>query len=160
MVVQTSKVRPVDKNIISVLHSDNAATTDGITTLKTATFPGTVSGLRWDINLYSIINGATVNAQVLTWAIVVIQDGMEAGTISLDDAATYYAPEQNVLATGILIGNSVASPGGPGSIRDQGTTKTMRKLKQGDQLAFIYRLNQASATSTSIYGTVQFFYKS
>lgn len=159
LVVQSSVKRPIDKIIITVNHTDAAAITDGITTLQTTTFPGTVSGLRWDLTASNFTAGA-IATNLIAWAIVVVRDGLTPETISLTNGTTFYAPEQDVLASGWMeVTTTIPICTGPGICRDIGHTKTMRKLKAGDVLALIYR-NDTAPLSLSFHGTVQYFYKS
>ncbi len=144
--------RPIDKELKAVLQT--ATTTVVATTLKTTTFPGTVVGLRWSLGIASVI--ATSDSNVF-WAIVVIPDGEAANTPAISDGADFYTPEQNVLAfgQGFVADTDVGS--GPRSITFDGTTKTMRKLKQGDILALISL--STVAVSAQVRGVVQFFFK-
>ncbi len=144
--------RPIDKELKAVLQT--ATTTVVTTTLKTTTFPGTVVGLRWSLGIASVI--ATSDSNVF-WAIVVIPDGEAANTPAISDGADFYTPEQNVLAfgQGFVADTDVGS--GPRSITFDGTTKTMRKLKQGDILALISL--STVAVSAQVRGVVQFFFK-
>ncbi len=144
--------RPIDKELKAVLQT--ATTTVVSTTLKTTTFPGTVVGLRWSLGIASVI--ATSDSNVF-WAIVVIPDGEAANTPAISDGADFYTPEQNVLAfgQGFVADTDVGS--GPRSITFDGTTKTMRKLKQGDILALISL--STVAVSAQVRGVVQFFFK-
>ncbi len=140
--------RPIDKELKVV--NQPTISSQVATTLKTATFPGTIVGLRWSLGA---VQDAGTDITQLTWAIVVVQDGQTASAISLTDAGDMYTPEQDVLAFG-----SVVSTGTDLSAeRIEGTTKTMRKLKQGDVLQLIAI---AEATNTwLLFGAVQFFYK-
>jgi len=144
--------RPIDKELKVV---NQTATTSVVSTvLKTTTFPGTVVGLRWNIS----IRGAIATSDILThWAIVVIPDGESANTPSTSDGADFYTPEQNVLAFGVTYVRDTDVGAGPGIMNAEGTTKTMRKLKQGDVLAFITLAN--AANGSNVDGVVQFFFK-
>ncbi len=141
--------RPIDKEL-KVVNKSAVAGSQVATVLKTTTFPGTVVGLRWSLG--AVQDAGTAISQ-LTWAIIVVSDGNAASTIALSDAADMYTPEQDVLAYGCV----VASGTDINSERIEGTTKTMRKLKQGDQLQLI---TIAEATNTwTLFGVVQFFFK-
>ncbi len=142
--------RPIDKELKFV--NLTATTTVASTTLKTTTFPGTVVGLRWDIGAQASASAETVNA----WAVVVVPDGEAVNTPALSDGADFYTPEQNVLAFGAfrLENATVATDN---VFHFEGTTKTMRKLKQGDILAFL--VFSDTATSCQVDGIVQFFFK-
>ncbi len=74
--------------------------------------------------------------------------------MAISDQATFYEPEQNVLAFGV----GALEDEGPDSMTDSGTTKTMRKLMGGDKLVFI---NKGIVTNThNTNGIIQFFCKS
>lgn len=144
--------RAIDKELKVV---NQVATTAVVSTvLKTTTFPCTVVGLRWD----GVIDSITAAASALTsWAIIVVHDGNAPNTPSLSDGGNYYTPEQDVLAFGITrtLGNTVTA--GPRAVQFSGSTKTMRKLKQGDQLMFI--TFAGTAISTQVDAIIQFFCK-
>ncbi len=141
--------RPIDKELIAITKV-NVANTQVETVLKTVTFPGTVVGLRWA--LAGIQDAGTGAPSFLQWCVVVVQDGNAASTMVTTDAADMYTPEQDVLA----FGNGLTKVGIEG-VTWEGTTKTMRKMKQGDQLLFIA---VAEVTHTwELRGTIQFFFK-
>ncbi len=144
--------RPIDKELKAI--SLTATTSVASTTLKTTTFPGTVVGLRWSISLRASNTTAGSN---LFWAIVVVPDGEAVNTPAISDGADFYAPEQNVLAFGVRSLPDLDSGFGMMNVTFEGTTKTMRKLKQGDILAFLVFGNQA--TTAAVNGVVQFFFK-
>ncbi len=153
--VQTRQARrPIDKDLIGVVIT-NAGTTQRTTTLKTATFPCTVTGLRWSL---SFLNLTTTDSVQGIWVIVLVQDGEAINTISISDAATILSPEQNILAFG-AIGMMDADTGqGPTGLLVEGSTKTMRKLKAGDVLQFACIMTAGS--TNRIRGAIQFFCKS
>ncbi len=144
--------RPIDKE----LKITNQAVTNSVvsTTLKTTTFPGTVVGLRWSLSIGTTL---TTASPVIAWAIVVIPDGEAANTPALSDGADFYTPEQNVLAFGLIRAMDFDSGASPQAYMVEGTTKTMRKLKQGDVLAVISLSDTASGGFLD--GIVQFFFK-
>lgn len=143
--------RPIDKELKVV----NSQVTNSVvtTTLKTTTFPCTVVGLRWDV-MFTNDNAAEAEAG---WAVVVVQDGDSANTPALSDGADFYTPEQNVLAFGAMALDADGA-GQENTMHFSGSTKTMRKLKQGDVLQFITMGNVAA--SITYFGIVQFFCKS
>ncbi len=143
--------RPIDKELKFV--NQTSTTTVVQSTLKTTTFPGTVVGLRWSFSAQTITTGD----DIVNWLIVVIPDGEAANTPAISDGADFYTPEQNVLAFGSahILGN--AETGGNMNVQFEGTTKTMRKLKQGDVLAFITL--GIVVTGSAIDGVIQFFFK-
>ncbi len=140
--------RPIDKALVNVIHNTINATQQ-TTTLITATFPCTITGIRWDIN--TVQNGGTAIASG-RWAIVIIRDGATINTLTQSDGSDLYEPEQDVLAFGMwLIDNNTTT------IQHIGATKTMRKLQGGDALKFLC-IGVATETS-SCHGVVQFFCK-
>ncbi len=145
--------RPTDKELIYV--NQTATTSNVTTTLKTATFPCTVVGLRWSIAARNLL---TTGSPVLNWIIVLVHDGNSANTISQSNGADMYTPENDVMAFGTLILNDADSGQGPTAGSIVGQTKTMRKMQQGDLLQFITFSSLASGFAVS--GVVQFFCKS
>ncbi len=144
--------RPIDKELIVV--NQTPTTTVVATTLKTVTFPGTVVGLRWAMSAVNILTTASV---LISWAIVVVQDGESANTPSQSNGSDFYTPEQHVLAFGNMRLADLDGAAGNITHNWEGTTKTMRKLKQGDLLQFITIAGSASACNLD--GIVQFFFK-
>ncbi len=142
--------RPIDKELKAVANTVTTSVTS--TVLKTTTFPGTVVGLRWSMALKSLV----ASEVFAYWAIVVIPDGEAANTPAISDGADFYTPEQNVLAFGhgSLNSTAVASD----QVMDfEGTTKTMRKLKQGDVLVCI--TFGSDVNGAGLNGVIQFFFK-
>ncbi len=145
-----SQKRPIDKGLIIVNHS--CTTTQNSSGLALATFPCTATGLRWSI---AFQGNATLEVWG-TWAIVIVRDGLSASTMSLTDEGTMYAPEQDVLAFGVLRSADV-DKGAPSVQYIEGSTKSMRKLMGGDAILLITKLNNDTG---SIQGCVQMFCKS
>ena len=81
--------RPTDKELIYV--SQQATTANVATTLKTATFPCTIVGLRWNM----VFASTTAANNITNWIIVVVRDGNSANTISQSNGADMYTPEQD-----------------------------------------------------------------
>ncbi len=145
---ETGKKRSIDKKLIVIGHT--TSTTQQVTTLFTATFPCTLTGLRWTI---SHVN--TAGAVVTTsWALIIVRDGNVVDTIALSNAASFYNPEQDVLAFGTHTDLTTATSIG---YDVQGSTKTMRKLMGGDTLQFISLASVV--TSGNLVGVVQLFCK-
>lgn len=140
--------RPIDKSLINIAKT-LSGTTQAETVLTTATFPCTVTGLRWEING---VNDQVAD-EIVRWAIILVKDGNSANAIGASDGSTFYEPEQNVLAWGVL-GTHAAS--GPMLSVNAGTTKSMRKLMGGDRILFIVK---GDANAPKINGCVQFFCK-
>jgi len=141
-VVAISPKRPIDKQLISINNTWPTAQSD--LAMYTATFPCTVTGLRWEIVL-----GSNAGAPVsIKWVIARTKDGLAAGTIGTNP---FFTPEVEVMAAGV----ATVAAGQNMTMAD--STKTMRKLQNGDKLHFSY-----IATATNIVGSVliQFFVKS
>ncbi len=137
--------RPIDKKLIGVVHT--VSTTQAFTALITATFPCTIVGFRWDL-AFDHITGAPD----FQWALVIVRDGNVVSTLALSNGADFYTPEQNVLAFGVGFIYADIVP------REySGTTKTMRKLMGGDQIAIISLASVVN--SVLLHGVVQFFCK-
>ncbi len=145
-----SQKRPIDKNLVFVAKSAVDATQVS-TTLITATFPCTITGLRWQI---ATDRAAGTGAASFYWAIILVKDGNSANAIAISDGATFYEPEQNVLAFGL----GVLEDEGPDSMLAVGSTKTMRKLMGGDTIVFIVR--GVATNTTNLDAIIQFFCKS
>lgn len=85
------------------------------------------------------------------WALILVKDGNIVSTMSTSDAASFYEPEQNVLAFG------VSDIGVLDQVTWNDKTKTMRKVMAGDQVQLIAISD--SAANTRLKGVVQFFCK-
>ncbi len=143
--------RPIDKNLVCVNKSAIGASQVSTTIRAAVTFPSTLTGLRWSLNVFN--NAGTAETQCF-WAIAVVPQGTTASTLAFSDAATLYSPEKNVLTFGMH--SSLTSVGAQGHMFE-GSTKTMRKLQVGDTVVFIAI---AEATNTwSALGVVQYFLK-
>jgi len=154
LVYQVSQKRPIDKNILAVRVDEDASQQELI--LYTATFPATMTGLRWDGGIM-MTNAGSGSQQEVAWAIVLNQEGLAPDLLafpSIPGGSTLYQPEQNVLAFGRELVTFET-----GSYKIQGSTKTMRKLQGGDQLLFIYRWQTAGVTARLALD-IQFFMKS
>lgn len=145
--------RPIDKKLTNVVINNLVAAKQDVDLYASATFPGTITGLRW--SLTAVRSGGTANTYgAFKWAIVVVPAGTTISTISMASAGSMYDPEQMVLAFGC--GTTWANTG-TDMLVYEGSTKSMRKLKAGDKLVFT-----CFGTATErheISGTVQFFYK-
>ncbi len=145
--------RPIDKSLVTI-SDDTMPASSFEQIIKTTAFPCTVTGLRWQITARSLTAG---QAPEVAWAIVVDPDGNGVQSLSVGAAgATFYTPEQNVMAFGIT---KLSKPdAAQATFTWTGSTKTMRKLKVGDNLSFL-GLND-SAENVAISGVIQFFCKS
>jgi len=144
--------RPIGKSLIFVEQSTGTSNTS--TTLITATFPCTILGVRWD----GYASALLVPGPMVVWAIVIVREGNSDSAIGISDGSTFYNPEQNVLAYGVMNPQGSGFPGGPVSVHFDGQTKTMRKLQGGDRLMFIARSDIAAGPDIAC--VVQFFCKS
>ena len=120
--------RPTDKELIYISQTFTSSNT--VTTMKTATFPCTIVGLRWN---FAGIHTFTTGNSIVNWIIVIVRDG----TLTFMDADAGF---------------------GSTTKQVEGQTKTMRKMQQGDLLQFITISSNANAGT--INGVVQFFCKS
>ena len=140
--------RPIDKDII-IVNQSGVTATQVAPVIKTAAFPCTMTGLRWDLNFHQ---DAGTGLCIFQWAIVFLGEAQTVDALSLVASATLYEPEQDVLTWGI---GSIQTSNETKDWR--GTTKTMRKMKVGDRLVFLLR---GIATETvAVLGAVQFFCK-
>lgn len=151
-IIPRAPKRPIDKDLIGVVLT-NVGVTQRTTTLKTTTFPCTVTGLRWS---WTFVSPLTTDSTQGIWVIAVVPDGEAINTIAISDGATILAPEQSVVAFG-AIGAQDADLGSPSLQMVEGSTKTMRKLRAGDVLQFAVIMSAGSAGR--IRGCIQFFCK-
>lgn len=161
-VFQSIQKRPIDKQIINVTTAAFGQT-QAITTIRPgATFPGTITGIRWRLQLQTNAVAANADTVLVTWVLVRLRDGVVASTISQTNASTMYAPEQDVIVCGTIGGklplDSIAPEGWNQSWFDEGTTKTMRKLQNGDQIVLIYKSSN-TPVNHFLAGFFEFFYK-
>lgn len=95
------------------------------------------------------------------WAIVIVRDGDVSPVITFSNGGDFLNPEQNVLAYGLLFGDTATlDTRGPTWSMTEGSTKTMRKMKGGDKILFMHICTGGFAISGSIIGVIQFFVKS
>lgn len=154
VVIQRSMKRPIDKQLINI----NITATDASQTapvLYTATFPGTIVGLRWDLSCINLLN---TNAYRIWWAIVIAGEGVGASTMATSNGATLYAPEQHCLTFGCSYIEPRDATRGPAIKHWTGSTKAMRKLSAADKLYFICLSDGTDAIG--VQGIFQFFIKS
>lgn len=143
-VVAIQQKRPIDKQLLN--YAGAWAVTQTNTTLYTATFPATITGLRWELN---ITNASTTTVYGAKWAIVRVKDGLSPSTIGTN--GTLYSPESEVMAAGTIQLAPARSE------LYNGDTKTMRKLQNGDKL---YLCTIADSTNITANTLIQFFVKS
>lgn len=143
--------RPINKELIAVNSALSSAAQINVT-LYTATYPCTITGLRWGLDVKNVVASDVAGV----WIIYVVRQGQTVVGISDTTASTVYSPEEEVMAWGTynLCDRSIGSEA---VATFEGSTKTMRKLQGGDKLGI-------SATCSDIdgallYGIVQFFNK-
>lgn len=116
------------------------------------TYPGTITGLRWDVNFQRVAGAASIAEY--KWAIILVPQNTIVNTMSQTGGSSLYDPEQNVLVYGAGVSFAV----GDDPVKFSGETSTMRKLKTGDQVMFIAIGTAVNAHVVS--GTTMFFVKS
>lgn len=123
-----------------------------------ATWPATITGLRWEFNIARTIDtGALGPTSTLRWVIAVVPDGSTSGTPNMATTGKTYTPEQNCLAFGSFSSSGISVV--PAGVSHQvGSTKTMRKIRAGDQLMVV--VMGTAVEAHEITGTVQWFEKS
>jgi len=154
-VVTVRPRRPIDKILLGGFFSNMATQKEA--PIVTATFPATFLGLRWNIAVHSTTGNNTDSHQAVSWAIVILRQGggtVPAVNYGAQTLGTYFQPEQNVLATGV-IGMTFEK----GSAHDSGETATMRKLQNGDKIMFVIKSDQAE-NNVNAYVQIVAFIKS
>lgn len=146
--------RPIDKKLINVGSAGLTNAEVAVDIYPAASFPGTITGLRWEIAFMRNTGAGVVSSY--RWAIIVVPAGTAVNTMSMTSASSLYDPEQMVLAFGC--GTTPATAQAGAANIHTGSTKSMRKLKAGDKLTFIALADNAAATII-FNGTIQFFYK-
>ena len=148
-VLYRAPVRPIDKNLVTV-NKTAVSGTQETTTLATFTSPCTVVGLRWDM---TVLHDAGTGQASYAWAVVILADGNIVSTLDTSNGSQFYQPEQAVMAFG-----AGRMAGGLDREHYVGSTKTGRKVRNGDSIRFICR---GAATDTSAFlGVFQFFCRS
>ena len=149
--------RPIDKSIIyiNILGGTGGTSFDIIT----STFPCTMTGLRWNIRAHA--DGTNTDVNTCNWAIVLVKDANQVGTLPSGRAdRDFYKPEQNVLAHGTFIFTAEAIESGSDYWgKDQGKTKTMRKMMAGDRIVLLARGTSQDQSNVRLAGSVQLFCK-
>ncbi len=125
--------RPIDKRLVSL--NQQVGSTQVNLTLFTATFPGTLTGLRWSMS-HHVDQAVAASDTCLYWCIYVLREGFNTQTISIGNNSPTMTPEENVMAFGVYAGSILTAVGWVGSESDRGSTKSMRKLQGGDRLMF------------------------
>lgn len=158
--VQVSMKRPIDKKLLSFTATLVGAGGLSSSVLYLATFPGTITGIRWDLLYQSALSTQTTPG-FGPFLITIIRDGVTAPAVSYGTFATpanLMVPEQNCLVAGNWYAGSYSS-GECGQY--QGTTKTQRKLMGGDTIQFhTYNVGVLTTGDVQIRAIFQFFVKS
>jgi hypothetical protein len=146
-----SSKRPIDKQIINVAGTITSASQTNVS-LYTATYPCTVTGVRWQLSLINIVASICSGK----WMIYIVRDGYAANSMSATNGGSLYTPEEDVLAWGSYI---MPSTGIGASVRQEfiGETKSMRKLQGGDVIGFSCICSDVDGAQLD--GSVQFFLK-
>lgn len=144
--------RPIDKKLFGMRVALPAAATTN-QTIYTTTFPGTVTGIRWDLSFCPTASVATGDG---VWCIFILREGVNIPVVAQAAfGALTDGPEQNVLACGNWthgLLNEIDID------RQIGMTKTQRKLMGGDTLGITFQSTGGGATL--IKAILQFFIKS
>ena len=142
--------RPIDKRLVYVEQS--LTTTETSSTLYLTAGACTVLGFRWSL---SGLGNTSASARFF-WAMVMVRDGQAASAFTLTNNGNFYEPEQDVVAFGTGTTADADAGTGPTVVYWEGTSKTSRKLRDGDNMVLIARVN---ANTGTIYGVVQLFCK-
>jgi len=146
--------RPIDKKLTNVSLTNIVAAKQEVDLYAAATFPGTITGVRWSLTVRKT-GGTAVTKGNMAWSIVIVPAGTTTSTMTLANAGSLYDPEQNVIAFGrFSLWDSATNND---AMQFEGSTKAMRKLKAGDKL--VLNTFGTATERCDIDGTVQFFYK-
>ena len=139
--------RPIDKENMYII-STSLGTTQDKTTIRTATVAETYVGGHIQLSMIRVSGGGVVNC-----ALVVIPEGLSVPTISTTDGNPIFTPEEYVVWSGsYFIGGSSVEP-----LVIKEKLKAMRKMKNGDELAFIAR--GSVATVATVTANITAFFK-
>lgn len=127
--------RPNEKCLVS--YNATVGTIQNSTTIYTAEYPCTISGIRWSGNLSNLQTVGTSSAYV-HWFLVVVRDGELDGFINTGHNVSAYSVPDNVLVfNNITCANRTVV--GDYYYNFKGTSKAQRKLRKGDKLKIIAR---------------------
>jgi len=150
----TFRTRPIHKLIKVVDFNNTDDDTQVTSVLFTATHPVTLAGLRW---VHGIANLDSLNT-LWHWALVVVPDGFTMNDISIAHEDDFYQPAENVLAFGVIRAGKESSSGSPNVFQLEGSIKTKRRLKVGDQLVFGLIMHDAGNNAAQRWDSlIQFF---
>jgi len=141
--------RPIDKQIVTLNHVAGIQKETQLMIVQAGA--RTLTGVRWNFNIISNTNTANPD---FWWAIVIVKDGEVANPLDIGDQQQTYVPEQNVLAFGSRVGINLSTAADLVQ-HIEGSTKSMRKMMEGDKLFFISTTSVASGWILN--GAVQFF---
>lgn len=145
--------RPIDKQLLWVEKSA-FGTTKVSTNLYVPTVPCTITGLRWALNFKNLLTTGSIQ---YIWMIHVLRGGSSTPEISQSDGSNIAGDEREVMAWGVGILADADIGAGPQVMKDEGSTKTMRKMMPGDILEIVFDCDTASGADVA--GIVQFFAK-
>jgi len=155
-VVYKRSTRTVDKNIIQFHHeaTGGAALDTSTVCVDTATYPGTITGIR----VKGVV--ATKDSGVAAkWGLVLAVEKqgqtLSAANIGITDAATVFQPEQAVLyhQTGMCLSGN--------TFEYDDNIKTQRKIAVGDKVKLLFHCdNPSGSLKVHNVGSVQYFMKS
>ena len=150
-------VRPrpnrVNKKLIAITDALVTSSTTDHTDLLTATFPCTVTGLRWSLSVFGL---DPEDVTFIYWAVVVQRAGTTLDGLSFSNGGTFYPQEEEVMSFGVL-GAGIKAAGTTQASNTEGATRTMRKLQEGDKLVLVYYCSNDDGGSLS--GVIQYFCK-
>lgn len=150
------------KNVSGSFNSAGSTTSEVITVFggtntNEAIATGTMSGLRWDIDIANTNTGPSR----AYWAIVIVREGYNPNALNIGNNSNLYTPEQDVLAYGVATLTGSATESGPSIEMFSDTTRSMRKVQQGDRLMLLFASSTSSpaVNDTTVNATIQFFVK-
>ena len=92
---------------------------------------------------------------MVAWAVVFVRDGEISNDLDITNGASFYDPEQNVLAFGTVMLEPNSSTSAPTVMHVEGTSKAMRKMMDGNKLELVTLSN--ALNGAQMYGALQFF---
>ncbi len=150
-ILYVNKQNRLNKRLFVI--NEKVLTTTEHKTMHDATYPCTITGIRWSLTIQGPASGE--NDANFSWAIVITRDNNDTKSFNFASESNLYAPEQDVLAFGCCRLANADKPG-PQTHHFEGSTKTMRKLQHEDQIKFVYG---AESSDGHVFGCVQSFCK-
>ncbi len=142
--------RPIDKQIITIDRIGGIDEADTLMIVQAGA--RTLTGLRWMISFSA---NTSQSSPSYFWAIVLVKDGDVANALDIQNLGSLYQPEQHALVWGAGRLTPIGDSSGPRIMKDQGTTKIMRKMMDGDKLVLLSTTNVNAGILVT--GAVQFF---